>query len=355
MKNLFESFAIKELTLNNKIVMAPLTRSRAKLDGTPTEMMATYYQQRATAGLIIAEATQISQQGQGYIATPGIYSKEHVQGWKQVVQQVHQAGGCICLQLWHVGRISHEEFQPNHDAPVAPSAIQAKAKVYNQLGFLDVSQPRELTTNEIKGVVNDYAKAAENAKAAGFDMIEIHAANGYLIDQFLRDKTNHRSDEYGGSITNRAKFLMEIIDAVQKIYPAHKIGCRIAPVSEFNDISDSDPESLFSHVAEELGKQGLGYLHVIEGHTTGDRNNLPFNYQKLYQIFKSSGGIATMANNGYTKELAEAAQDEIDLICFGRPFISNPNLVQKLQDNIPLTPGDESTFYGGDEKGYIDY
>ena len=355
MKNLFESFSIKDLTLKNKVVMAPLTRSRAKLDGSPTDLMATYYQQRASAGLIIAEATQISQQGQGYIATPGIYNSSHVKAWQKVVDQVHANDGLICLQLWHVGRISHTDFQPNQSAPVAPSAIQAKSKVYNDKGFLDTSMPRALDENEIADIVAQYVEAAKNAKQANFDMIEIHAANGYLIDQFLRDRTNKRSDNYGGSIENRSRFLLEIIDRVIEIYPAARVGCRIAPVSTFNDISDSNPKELFTYVAKELGKRNIGYLNVIEGNTGGDRNNQAFDYLNLYRAFKEAGGIASMANNGYTKALAEAAQDEIDLICFGRPFISNPDLVEKLQDNIPLTPGDESTFYGGNEKGYIDY
>ena len=355
MNKLYEQFLLDDLLLKNKVVMAPLTRSRAKLDGSPTDLMATYYQQRATAGLIIAEATQICQQGQGYIATPGIYNSAHIAGWKKVVDQVHAKHGLICLQLWHVGRISHTDFQPNQEPPLAPSAIQAKSKVYNDKGFLDTSMPRALEENEIAEIVNQYVEAAKNAKEAGFDMVEIHAANGYLIDQFLRDQTNKRSDAYGGSIENRSRFLLEIIDAVLSVYPASRIGCRIAPVSEFNDISDSNPKELFTYVAKELGKRKIGYLHIIEGNTGGARDNIEFDYMNLYHSFKASGGVASMANNGYTKELAESAQEKIDLICFGRPFISNPDLVEKLKNNIPLTLGDEGTFYGGDEKGYVDY
>lgn len=355
MNKLYEQFSLDNLLLKNRIVMAPLTRSRADLEGNPTDIMVTYYGQRATAGLIIAEATQISQQGQGYIATTGIYKDTHVSGWKKIVDEVHEKGGLICLQLWHVGRISHTDFQPNQEQPVAPSAIQAKSKVYNDKGFLDTSMPRALEETEISEIINQYVDAAKNAKAAGFDMIEIHAANGYLIDQFLRDKTNRRSDSYGGSVENRTRFLLEVIDGVLNIYPATRIGCRIAPVSEFNDISDSNPKELFTYVAKELGKRKIGYLHVIEGNTGAARDSMEFDYLDLYQTFKGSGGIATMANNGYTKDLAESAQESIDLICFGKPFISNPDLVEKLKNNIPLTPGDQKTFYGGAEKGYIDY
>jgi len=351
--NRYQQFRLGDLVLFNRIVMAPLTRNRATLQGVPTPIMAVYYGQRASAGLIIAEATQISHQGQGYYCTPGIYSEEQTLAWKNVVDTVHQSGGKICLQLWHVGRISHNSLQPNQGQPVAPSAVRANAQVYIASGMADVSEPRALMAYEIPLIVEEYRQAAVNAKKAGFDLIEIHAANGYLVDQFLRDSTNLRADDYGGAIQNRTRFLLEVIDAVSTIYPANRIGCRIGPTSAFNDIKDSDPQALFGYVAEQLGRKGLGYIHVIEGQTGGDRNNLPFNYDTIYQKFKMHGGGASMANNGYNKHLAEATS--VDLVAFGVPFISNPDLVYRLEHDLPLAQADSTSFYGGGEKGYTDY
>jgi N-ethylmaleimide reductase len=349
----YQQFNLGDLIFFNRIVMAPLTRNRATTIGVPTSMMASYYEQRASAGLVIAEATQISQQGQGYFCTPGIYSEAQTEGWKEVVNAVHTRGGKICLQLWHVGRISHNELQPNQGQPVAPSAIRAKAKVSISSGLIDVSEPRSLMAYEIPLIIEEYRQAAVNAKKAGFDMVEIHAANGYLIDQFLRDSSNVRADDYGGSIQNRTRFLLEIVDAVLTIYPPNRIGCRIGPSSEFNDIRDSDPQTLFNYVAEQLGQKSLGYIHVIEGQTGGERNNEIFDYNKIYQIFKKHGGIASMANNGYDKHLAETTS--VDLVAFGVPFIANPDLVYRLEHNLPLAVADKTTFYGGAEKGYTDY
>ncbi len=355
---LYQPFALGDLTLQNRMVMAPLTRSRANEKFEPTDLMVTYYEQRASAGLIIAEATQVCQQGQGYICTPGIYSEGQVAGWKKVVDAVHAKGGKICLQLWHVGRISHTYFQPKNEAPVAPSAIRANAKVYIPTGFDDVSMPRALTLEEIKALVATYQEAARNAKRAGFDMIEVHGANGYLLDQFLRDKTNQRTDAYGGSIENRARFLLEVIDAVCQVYPASRVGSRISPASDFNDIEDSNPQPLFAYVAKSLGERGLGYLHVIEGQTAGSRDAGPkIDFQALEHAFQSAGGMATIANNGYTKELAEAAvaNGTADLVAFGVPFLANPDLVSRFQNGYPLNEPDSTTFYGGDAKGYTDY
>ncbi len=358
MPTIFDAVSLDDSTFANRMVMAPLTRSRAGDGNVPTDLMATYYSQRASAGLIVTEASQVSPQGQGYIATPGIHSAEQVTGWKKVTDAVHAAGGKLCLQLWHVGRISHSFFQPDGAAPVAPSAVQPAMKAYTDKGFEDCPVPRALETAEVQTLVQTYRQAAQNAKAAGFDMVEIHAANGYLIDQFLRDKTNQRTDAYGGSMENRARFLMEVVNAVLEVYPAHRVGCRISPVSQFNDIDDSNPAALFGHVAQQLGALKLGYLHIIEGQTGGSRDaDQRVNFEGLRQSFKQSGGRLTMVNNGYTKEMAQSAvsSGSADLVAFGVPFLANPDLVSRFQHGYPLNTPDQATFYGGGEKGYTDY
>jgi N-ethylmaleimide reductase len=351
---LFSPFRMGDLELRNRIVMAPLTRNRAtKGSDAPNELNAEYYRQRACAGLIISEATQISKQGQGYIWTPGIYSEAQVEGWKKVTCAVHDAGGKIFIQLWHVGRISHVSLQPDGGAPVAPSAIRAKTKTFIETGFADVSEPRALTIEEIGGIVRDYAHAAENAKKAGFDGIEIHGANGYLIDQFLKDGANKRTDSYGGSIENRTRFALEVTDAILRIWDRHRVGIRLAPVSPANDVSDSDPGKLFLYLAGKLSERGLAFIHVIEGATGGARDFAPFDYLALRKAFAG----AYIANNGYTRELAikALAEGRADLIAFGKLFISNPDLVERLRLGAPLNPFDQATFYGGGEKGYTDY
>ncbi len=351
---LFSPFRLGDLHLKNRVVMAPLTRNRAtRGTDAPNELNAEYYRQRACAGLIVSEATQVSQQGQGYIWTPGIYSQAQVEGWKKVTDAVHAAGGRIFIQLWHVGRISHVSLQPGGAAPVAPSAIRAHGKTFIETGFADISEPRALTIEEIGGVVNDYAAAAENAQKAGFDGIEIHAANGYLIDQFLKDGTNKRTDAYGGSVENRARFALEVTDAILRVWGRGRVGIRLAPVSPFNDISDSDPAKIFFYLADRLSARGLAFIHVIEGATGGPRDYAPFDYIALRKAFAG----AYIANNGYTRELAiEAlAENRADLIAFGKPFISNPDLVERLRLNAPLNPYDQATFYGGGAKGYTDY
>jgi N-ethylmaleimide reductase len=267
--NLFTPAEVGRLTLRNRVVMAPLTRSRAGPGNVPTQLNALYYAQRASAGLIISEATQISPEGQGYISTPGIHSAEQVAGWKCVTQAVHIAGGPIVLQLWHVGRISHPSFQPGGKAPVAPSAIRPNGQAFTAKGFEPIPTPRALETAEIPAIVEQYAQAARNAVAAGFDGVEVHAANGYLIDQFLRDGTNRRADRYGGSIENRARFLLEVVDTVSAAVGAGCTGVRISPQNGQNDIADSDPQALFGYVAEQLSGKGLAYLHIIEGDTSG--------------------------------------------------------------------------------------
>lgn len=351
---LFTPFKLGDLTLKNRVVMAPLTRNRAnKHDDAPNALNVEYYRQRAGAGLIITEATQISQQGQGYIWTPGIYRDAQIAGWKQVTDAVHAAGGHIVMQLWHVGRVSHVSLQPGGQKPVAPSALQAKTKTYIASGFTEVSEPRALALDEIPGIVADYVRAAENARAAGFDGIELHGAHGYLLDQFLRDGSNKREDAYGGSIENRARLTLEVVDAVTRVFLKERVGIRISPVSPSNDSRDSDPQALFDYLVRELDRRGLGFIHVVEGATREARDYLPFDYQALRRAFRG----AYIANNGFTRELAIEAVEkgEADLVAFGRLFIANPDLPERLKRDAPLNLPDTATFYGGDARGYTDY
>lgn len=352
--DLFKPTQLGPVQLANRIVMAPLTRSRAKEDDIPGDLAAEYYVQRASAGLIIAEATQISQQGKGYVFTPGIYSQPQVDAWKKITAAVHAAGGKIFLQLWHVGRISHPSIQADGALPVAPSAIKPEGQAYTTDGFVPLVTPRALATDEMPGIVKQYRTAAENAKAAGFDGVEIHAANGYLLDQFLRDKTNQRTDVYGGSIENRARLLMEVTAAVVAVWGGDRVGVRISPVSTFGDIADSNPQALFTYVVGQLNNFGLVYLHVIEGDTGGSRTPpVNFDPQILRRLFKGH----YMANNGYDLSMALDVRDAktVDLVCFGRPFISNPDLVERLRTVAPLATPDPATMYGGGAGGYIDY
>ena len=353
MTSLFEPYRLGDITLANRVVMAPLTRNRAGTGNVPAEMAAEYYRQRASAGLIVAEATQVCPEGQGYQSTPGIHSAEQVAGWKKITDAVHAAGGRIFLQLWHVGRVSNVLLQPGGKAPVAPSAIRANTKTYVNNTFVDVSEPRALELDELPGVVEAYRKGAANAIAAGFDGVEIHGANGYLLDQFLRNGSNKRTDSYGGSIENRARLLLEVTDAIVKEIGAKRTGIRLSPVTPANDITDSDPQPLFNYVVEQLDKRDLVYIHVIEGATGGDRDIAPFDYAALRQRFRNTW----IVNNGYTLEMAEAALAEkrADLIAFGRPFIANPDLVERLRHKAPLAGLNRETLYGGGAEGYIDY
>jgi N-ethylmaleimide reductase len=350
--NLFAPVDVGPLALKNRVVMAPLTRSRAGPGNAPRELNALYYAQRASAGLIISEATQISPQGQGYISTPGIHSAEQIEGWKCVTSAVHVAGGHIVLQLWHVGRISHPSFQPGGATPVAPSAIRPKAQAFTAKGFEPIPTPRALETAEISAIVEQYAQAARNAIIAGFDGVEVHAANGYLIDQFLRDQTNKRTDRYGGDIENRCRLLMEVVGAVSAAVGAERTGVRISPQNTQNDIADGDPQTLFNYVAEQLSGKGLAYLHIIEGDTSG-LPVPPFDYKNLKRLF---GGLV-IANNGFDKQRANEAimEGRADLVAFGKPFIANPDLVIRLFLDAPLTPVNRETMYGGSEQGYTDY
>jgi N-ethylmaleimide reductase len=353
--DLFEPVRLGPLTLPNRIVMAPLTRSRAAAGGVQGEMNARYYAQRASAGLIISEATNISAQGRGYAFTPGIFSREQVAGWRVVTDAVHAAGGRIFCQLWHVGRISHPDLQANYEAPVAPSAIRPEGLAFTETGLKPHIRPRPLRTDEIPGVVAQYAHAARCAKEAGFDGVEIHGANGYLIDQFLRSKTNQRTDQYGGSVQNRVRFLVEVTEAVIKVWGSDRVGLRLAPTSAANDIADYDPQTTFGTAVAEMDRLGIAYIHFVEGQTQGPRDTIEgFDYMALRRAFRG----LYIANNGLTLETAVAArqQDRADLFCFGRLYISNPDLVERFRSGAPLAPLPARDFlYGGTETGYTDY
>jgi len=363
MSSLFDPVQAGDLQLSNRIVMAPLTRNRAP-DAVPRDITATYYAQRASAGLLITEATAISQQGQGYADVPGLYGSEQLDGWKRVTDAVHAEGGKIVVQLWHVGRVSHTELQPNGDKPVAPSAIVAKTKtvlIKNGVPtFTETSEPRALDAAELPGIVHAYAVAARSAvETAGFDGVEIHGANGYLLDQFLKTGSNKRTDDYGGSIQNRARLLLETTRAIVDAVGGGKTGIRLSPVTPANDVHDDDPQPLFDYVVRQLAPLNLAYIHVIEGATGGPREleDRPFDYEALKAAYRQAGGKgAWMVNNGYDKSLAEEALKEgDDLVAFGKPFISNPDLVRRLREGAPLNSWDKNTFYGGGEAGYTDY
>jgi N-ethylmaleimide reductase len=351
-KTLFEPYTLGSLTLSNHIVMAPLTRNRAGPGFVPSDLSAEYYGQRASAGLLISEATQISQQGQGYQDTPGIYSQPQIEGWRKVTAAVHAKGGRIFLQLWHVGRVSHIDLQENGAAPVA-SAIRAKTKTFVNDGFTDVSEPRALELDELPGIVNDFRKAAANAVAAGFDGVEVHGANGYLLDQFAKDGANVRKDAYGGSIENRARLMLEVTAAVVAEIGAERTGIRISPVSPANGVSSSDPQAQFNYIVDRLDALDIVYIHVVEGATGGPRDVTPFDFGSLRRRF----GNTYIANNGYDLELATShlTSGKADLFAFGRPFIANPDLVDRLQTGAPLAQINPATIYGGGAAGYTDY
>jgi len=351
---LFSEFKLGELTLPHRIVMAPLTRSRSSQPGDiPNDMNAEYYQQRSSAALIISEATQISPQGKGYAFTPGIHSKAQIAGWKKVIDAVHAEGSRIFLQMWHVGRVSHSNLQPNNDLPVAPSAIAVvEGQAFTEEGFVDFETPRVLETDEIKDIVEQYRLAAINAKQAGFDGVEIHAANGYLLDQFMKDGTNKRDDIYGGSIENRTRIVLEVTQAVTDVWGGNRVGIRVSPTGTFNSMSESDPQTLFNYLVEQLNPFNLAYLHVVEGF--GDVSNADkFDFVQLRNLFNG----AYIANGGYTGESAEQslAANNSDLVAFGVPFIANPDLPERIKQGAEFNTPDQDTFYGGDAKGYIDY
>jgi N-ethylmaleimide reductase len=364
MTKLFEPTKLGDIAIANHIVMAPLTRNRSP-NAVPNELNVEYYRQRATAGLIITEATAITHQGQGYADVPGLYTKEALAGWKKVTDAVHAAGGKIVVQMWHVGRISHTTLQPNGGKPVSSTNKRAESKTYlvnadGTGGFADVSEPRALEISEIPGILEDYRKAARAAiDEAGFDGVEIHAANGYLIDQFLRSSVNDRTDQYGGAIEGRARLLFEVVDTVTKEIGAGRTAIRISPVTPSGDVSDANPQALFTYVVQGLAKYNLAYVHVVEGQTGGARDFLPFDYDGLHAAFKAAGGkSAWMLNNGYTKQMAIEAVDsgKADVIAFGKPFIANPDFVRRLKEDATLTAIDPANLYGGQgAKGYTDY
>lgn len=341
--------------LKNRIVMAPLTRNRAGGGLIPGEFAQEYYTQRATAGLIIAEATQISAQAQGYADTPGCYTDEQVAGWKKVTDAVHAKGGTIFVQLWHTGRISHTCFQKDGLSPVGPSAQRANAKTFVAgQGFVDVSTPRALELDEIPGIIQQFRSASLRAIEAGFDGVELHAAHGYLLDAFLRDGTNRRKDAYGGAVQNRARLLVEVATACVKAIGADRLAIRISPVSTAGDSHDSNPQALFHHVITTLNPLALAYMHVVEGETGGARDSIAFDYGALRDRFDG----CWMVNNGYSREMAikAVASGHADLVSFGRPFIANPDLVERLSENAALSPlMEQKTLYGGGAHGYTDY
>lgn len=352
---LLSSFDLKGLTLKNRVVMAPLTRSRAGKERMPNALMAEYYAQRATVGLIIAEATVISKQASGWINSPGIYSDEQAQAWKPVVDAVHTKGTPLFLQLWHMGRASHSSFQENGQLPVSASALKLQGFIHTPIGKQPYETPRALETSEIALVVEDYRQAAARAKDAGFDGVEIHAANGYLIDQFLQSKTNQRQDQYGGSLENRYRLLKEIVEAILTVWPAERVGIRLSPNGNFNDMGSPDFRETFLYVAQQLNAYSLAYLHLLDGlafgfHELGE----PMVLAEFRDVFKGP----LMANCGYTQETAEAAiKDGIaDLIAFGRPLISNPDLVERFANGWPLNPpAEQSIWYSFDKEGYTDF
>ena len=368
MKSLFSPIQVGAMHLANRVVMAPLTRNRAP-GAVPNALMVTYYAQRADpangAGLIVTEATAITHQGQGYSDVPGIWSAEQVAGWRKVTDAVHAAGGKIVVQLWHVGRVSHVDLQPGGGAPVAPSAITAKTKTVlirdGVPSFEATSPPRALRMDELPGILDDYRHAAANAVAAGFDGVEVHAANGYLIDQFLRSGSNHRTDAYGGSIENRARLLVEVMTAIAKEIGGNRTGIRLSPVTPANDAQDLHPQPLFDHVARQLAPLGLAYLHLIEGATGGARDHMQgdtaFDYLAMRTAYRNAGGQgAWMVNNSIDKAIAaQSLNDGADLIAFGKLFIANPDLTRRLSEDAPLNTPDRATFYGGGAKGYTDY
>ena len=354
MTDLFSPARFGAIDLANRVVMSSLTRNRAGAGNVPTPLMAEYYRQRASAGLILTEATPICAEGHGYPRTPGIHTPEQVAGWKQVTAAVHGAGGRIALQLWHVGRISHPDLQPGGALPVAPSAIRPAGQVFTGQGMKDYVTPRALELSEIPALVESYAQAARNAMAAGFDGVEIHAGNGYLLDQFLRSSTNHRSDAYGGSKENRARLLLEVMDAVCREIGSDRVGLRLSPVTPFNDISDDDPQATFEYVVTQLNPLKLAFLDVLQG-TGGAPPEawIPFDYDRLRALY--AGNL--IRNNGYDFATAQAAVSSgaADAIAFGRLLLANPDLVERFRRGAPLNAPDYETLYSGEEKGYTDY
>lgn len=352
--DLFSPFTLGPLALKNRMVMAPLTRSRAGQGNVPSPMAPTYYGQRANAGLIITEATQAGAGGQGYIATPGIHSDAQVQGWKKVTDAVHQQGGLIFMQLWHVGRISHPDFRGG-ELPVAPSAIAPRGvQTYTATGMQAIPAPRALEANEIPAIVDEFRQGADNARAAGFDGVEVHGANGYLLDQFLEDGTNQRTDAYGGSVENRSRLLFDVLDAVTGVWGRDRVGVRLSPGGTFNDMCDSNPQQTFGHVVRRLAGMQLAYLHLIEPMPPQGEHPMA---DLSARFFRPLYPGTLMVAGGYTLERGNAVLQAglADLVAFGRPFLANPDLPERFRRGAPMNAPDEATFYGGGAEGYIDY
>ncbi|NMO15425.1 alkene reductase [Pyxidicoccus fallax] len=347
---LFTPFTIGSLKLPQRIVMAPMTRNRAGPEQVPTPLMAEYYAQRASAGLIITEATQASLQGYGYPNTPGIHTDAQVEGWRRVTDAVHARGGRIYVQMWHVGRISHPVMQPGGALPVAPSAIAAEGTLFTTEGPKAFVTPRALELAEIPGIVREFAEGARRAKEAGFDGVEVHGANGYLLDQFLRDGSNHRTDAYGGTVEKRARLLLEVTEAVAGVLGADRVGVRLSPTNPFNSMSDSDPEKTFGYAAGELSRLGLAFLHVMA--PVADPRT-----PTLLPLIRERFRGPLMTNGGHTLQSANAVISDglADLVAFGVPFLANPDLPERLRQGAPLNTPDKATFYGGDARGYTDY
>jgi N-ethylmaleimide reductase len=353
-QDLFSSYQLGDLQLANRMVLAPMTRSRAIEGNVPNPLAATYYVQRATAGLMITEASQVSPQGVGYIRTPGMHSAEQVAGWRVVTDAVHRAGGKIFAQLWHVGRVSHPDF---HDGalPVAPSALPVEGEAFTVRGRSRIVTPRALETHELAGIVAQFRRAAENAKAAGFDGVELHGANGYLLDQFLRDGANHRTDAYGGSIGNRVRLPLEVTEAVIAVWGAQRVGYRLSPYFAGYSMSDSNPPATFSYFAQRLDALGIACLHVVEA--IAGPMAVPAGAPRVTPIVRRKFKGSLIVNGGYDAETGHAAiaSGEADLVAFGVPFLANPDLPLRYRGNAPLNAPDPATFYAGEEKGYVDY
>lgn len=357
---MFTPIQLGAIALKNRLVMAPLTRMRAIAGEVPHPLAKTYYSQRAGAGLIISEATQISPIGQGYPATPGIYSAEQTAAWKEIVQAVHAKGGKMVAQLWHVGRISHSSLHPEQGLPEAPSAIAPSGQTYGADWQLhDYETPKAMTADDIARLLSDFELAAKNAQAAGFDGVEIHSANGYLLDQFLQDKTNQRTDEYGGSIANRIRLLGEVIESVAKVYPSDRIGVRLSPYGSFNDMADSDPIALFNAVVQKLNGYQLSYVHMIEPRSTtaGGNDQVDGDAPITSEIFRAAYQGKFISAGGYDQAMGEAALEAglADAVAYGRLYISNPDLAERFQQGASLNAYDRASFYGGAEVGYTDY
>lgn len=349
--DLFEPFQLGDLALANRMVMAPMTRNRADKNGIVPPMMVTYYQQRASAGLTITESTPVSPEGVGYPFTPGIYTDSQVASWLRVTDAMRSNDSHIFVQLQHCGRISHPSLLPNNATPVGPSALRPAGQVVTYTGMQDFVTPRALDTREIPGIVAQFQRGAEMAKRAGFDGVEVHGANGYIIDQFLRDGSNRRTDAYGGNVQNRMRLLNEILDAVCAVWPARRVGVRLSPENSFNSMSDSDPQAHFGYFIKQLSPRGLAYVHVLEGDMMTKASALD------YRALRSKFAGTYIANNGYDLVRAQTAVrgGAVDLVAFGVPFLANPDLVRRYRENLPLNKVDPSTFYGGSEAGYTDY